>query len=67
MSMGMTARNRVWTIIWTSLSVLFAIVLIYAFLWMVGAAFKTNEEIFVNHHIIPSGKLVWYSFARGWK
>lgn len=67
MSMGMTARNRVWTIIWTSLSVLFAIVLIYPLLWMVGAAFKTNEEIFVNHHIIPSGKWVWDSFARGWK
>lgn len=67
MSMGMTARNRVWTIIWTTLSVLFAIVLIYPLLWMVGAAFKTNEEIFVNHHIIPSGKWVWDSFARGWK
>ncbi len=67
MSLGVSSRNRIWTVFLSAISILFAVVLIYPLLWMVGAAFKTNEEIFVNYHIFPSGKWVMDSFARGWK
>lgn len=67
MRLGITMKNQIWSSIQLFICIIVAIVLIYPLLWMVGASFKTNEEIFVNHNILPSGEWVWDSFARGWK
>lgn len=48
------------------LLILLAIVMIYPLLWMVGASFKSNEEIFGTIGILPKNP-VHGAFAAGWK
>lgn len=67
------ARNGVQVLRGTRLSlVLTSLVLIpiclawvYPFLWMVSAAFKTNQEIFAGPGLIPKS-LQWENFRRAW-
>ncbi len=46
--------------------IILAYVMIYPLLWMVGAAFKTNDEIFGTIGILPKNP-VFGAFAAGWK
>ena len=48
------------------LLILLAIVMIYPLIWMVGAAFKSNEEIFGTLGILPKNP-VYGAFKAGWK
>lgn len=48
------------------LLILLAIVMIYPLIWMVGAAFKSNEEIFGAIGVLPKNP-VYGAFAAGWK
>ncbi len=43
-----------------------AFVMLYPLLWMAGAAFKTNDEIFGNINILPKVP-VFDGFSLGWK
>lgn len=49
-----------------ALLILLAIVMIYPLIWMVGAAFKSNEEIFGTLGILPKNP-VYGAFKAGWK
>ena len=49
-----------------TLLILLAIVMIYPLIWMVGAAFKSNEEIFGTLGILPKNP-VYGAFKAGWK
>lgn len=48
------------------LLILLAIVMIYPLIWMVGAAFKSNEEIFGTLGVLPKNP-VYGAFKAGWK
>ena len=48
------------------LLILLAIVMIYPLIWMVGAAVKSNEEIFGTLGILPKNP-VYGAFKAGWK
>ena len=48
------------------LLILLAIVMIYPLIWMVGAAFKSNEEIFGTLGILPKNP-AYGAFKAGWK
>lgn len=54
-------------IIRTIVVLIIGIVLIYPLLWMVGAAFKDNNEIFTTKSIFPANEWVKDSFSKGWK
>lgn len=45
--------------------ILLAFVMIYPLLWMVGASFKTNEEIFGSFGLLPKNP-VFGAFEAGW-
>lgn len=45
--------------------IILAYVMIYPLLWMVGAAFKTNDEIFGTIGILPKNP-VYGAFKAGW-
>jgi len=64
----MTARqkNRLWTAVHLLVCILIGFVMAYPLLWMVGAAFKQNGEIYNNSHIFPRGEWVLTSWRDGW-
>jgi oligogalacturonide transport system permease protein len=43
-----------------------ALVMLYPLLWLVGASFKSNSEIFASPGFMPSG-IDFKSYAAGWK
>jgi len=43
-----------------------ALVMIYPIIWLVGATFKTNNEIFTSINFIPS-KIDFTPYVNGWK
>lgn len=43
-----------------------ALVWVYPFLWMVSAAFKTNNEIFASGMNLLPSQLMWENFERAW-
>ncbi len=43
-----------------------ALVMLYPLLWLVGASFKSNSEIFSSPGFVPSG-IDFKSYAAGWK
>ena len=45
---------------------LIGFIMAYPLLWMVGAAFKQNGEIYNNSHILPRGEWVLTSWHDGW-
>jgi oligogalacturonide transport system permease protein len=67
MKMGVIAKRRVSSTLHFILCLAICIVMIYPLVWMVGAAFKTNDEIFTNNSIFPSGTWILDSFAKGFK
>jgi oligogalacturonide transport system permease protein len=62
----MKKNKRLRTIIAYALLLLLGYVMIYPLLWMLGASFKTNAEIFGSVNIIPK-EPVFNAFANGWK
>ena len=46
--------------------VLLGFIMVYPLLWMVGASFKTNNEIFSSISLIPKHPL-WNGYSDGWK
>ena len=48
------------------LLILLAIVMIYPLVWLLGAAFKSNDEIFATIGILPKNP-VFGAFAAGWR
>ncbi|MGN0905772.1 MAG: carbohydrate ABC transporter permease, partial [Bullifex sp.] len=45
---------------------LIGIIMVYPLLWIVSAAFKTNNEIFSSASLIPK-EILWNGFTDGWK
>jgi oligogalacturonide transport system permease protein len=45
---------------------LLGFIMIYPLLWMVGASFKPNGEIFADMSLIPKGEWVFSSYKTGW-
>lgn len=51
--MGVTATNRVTTVLKYVVLILVGIIMVYPLLWMVSATFKPNSEVFTNIGLIP--------------
>lgn len=49
------------------LLILLGYVMVYPLLWMVGASFKTNGEIFSGMNILPRKGWVFTAYADGWR
>lgn len=54
---------RVFTYVFLTL---IGIIMVYPLLWIVSAAFKTNNEIFSSASLIPK-EILWNGFVDGWK
>ncbi len=48
------------------LLILFGIVMIYPLIWMFFASFKTVNEIFISHKLLPD-QFLWINFVNGWQ
>ena len=57
-------RSRV--LLRTTVLLAVAVVMLYPLLWLVGASFKSNTEIFTEVGFLPS-RLDFGSYAKGWK
>lgn len=64
----MTTRQKkhLWTAVHLLICILVGFVMAYPLLWMVGAAFKQNGEIYNNSHIFPRDEWVLTSWRDGW-
>ncbi|MFA6688093.1 MAG: carbohydrate ABC transporter permease [Sphaerochaetaceae bacterium] len=62
----MRKRSKPALILSYILLIILAYVMIYPLLWMIGAAFKSNEEIFGTVGILPKHP-VFGAFSAGWK
>nr|WP_296009892.1 carbohydrate ABC transporter permease [uncultured Blautia sp.] len=59
-------RNRTINTVFRYVVLIFvAIIMIYPILWLIGASFKTNNEIFTSLGFIPS-KLDFTAYIEGW-
>lgn len=58
-------RRRVGTIIRYVVLTIFAIIMIYPLLWLIGATFKTNNEIFTQVSFIPR-RIDFTPYIKGW-
>ncbi|MFD0717591.1 carbohydrate ABC transporter permease [Paenibacillus sp. GCM10027626] len=47
--------------------ILWAIICLYPLLWMIGASFKTSQEVLMTYSIFPSGKWHWETYMDVWK
>ncbi len=61
MKLSRSAKSGLMYLLLIALSVM----MIYPLIWMVGASFKENSEIFSSIGFIPK-KFVWDSYALGW-
>lgn len=48
------------------LLILLGFVMVYPLLWMVGASFKQNDEIFASLSLVPQKEWVWTAYRDGW-
>lgn len=62
----MSGRRRLSTILSYVILVLFGVLMIYPFIWMVFACFKSNAEIFGSTKLLPS-HFSFQAFVSGWK
>ena len=62
----MSGRIRLSTILSYVILVLFGVLMIYPFIWMVFACFKSNAEIFGSTKLLPS-HFSFQAFVSGWK
>jgi len=46
--------------------IILAYIMVYPLLWLIGASFKTNQEIFVSPKLIPDNP-VFNAYKNGWK
>jgi oligogalacturonide transport system permease protein len=58
--------QRAQTLVRTTVLLAVALLMLYPLIWLVGASFKTNAEIFTEAGFWPS-KLDFSSYAKGWK
>ncbi len=59
-------KNQINASIRYALLLLVGLFMLYPLIWLVGASFKTNAEIFTSIGVIPS-KLDFSSYIEGWK
>lgn len=48
------------------LLVLLGFAMVYPLLWMLGASFKQNDEIFASLSLVPQKEWVWTAYRDGW-
>lgn len=65
-SQSRKTKNTVSLILTYAFLILFGVFMIYPLLWVVSAAFKSNDEIFTSLSLIPR-KIVTDSFIKGWQ
>ncbi|BCS80174.1 carbohydrate ABC transporter permease [Anaerocellum diazotrophicum] len=65
-SQSKKAKNTISLFITYAFLILFGLFMIYPLLWVVSAAFKSNDEIFKSLSLIPQ-KIVTDSFIKGWQ
>ncbi|GCL61571.1 carbohydrate ABC transporter permease [Pseudaquabacterium pictum] len=58
--------SRTQTLVRTTLLLAVALVMLYPLIWLVGASFKTNAQIFTEIGPIPD-RLDFSAYAKGWK
>lgn len=58
-------RNRIQSFIRYTILTLVAIIMLYPIIWMVGASFKSNSEIFTSIGFIPSS-IDFQAYIDGW-
>ncbi len=58
--------SRVQTLVRTTVLLCVAVLMLYPLLWLVGASFKSNAEIFSEVGFLPS-RLDFSAYAKGWK
>lgn len=59
-------RSILNTVFRYSILIVMAVILFYPFLWLIGASFKTNAEIFTSISIFPK-KIDFAPYINGWK
>jgi ABC-type glycerol-3-phosphate transport system permease component len=57
--------NRLYALVVSLILIPICVLWIYPFLWLVSAAFKTNQEIFAGLNLIPT-TWHWENFSRAW-
>lgn len=62
----MRKRSKARTFVSYLFLILLAYIMIYPLLWMLGAAFKTNAEIFGTISLLPK-EPVYNAWADGWR
>ena len=58
--------SRTQTLVRTGLLLAVAVVMLYPLLWLVGASFKSNAQIFTEVGFVPDG-FDFAAYAKGWK
>jgi len=58
--------SRAQTLVRTTLLLGVAVLMLYPLVWLVGASFKSNAQIFSEVGFLPSS-LDWSAYAKGWK
>lgn len=48
------------------LLILLGFAMVYPLLWMLGASFKQNDEIFASLSLVPQKEWVWTAYRDGW-
>lgn len=46
---------------------IFALVMVYPLLWLIGSSFKTHQEIFSNMTALIPKKIIFENYIEGWK
>lgn len=65
-SQNKIVKNTISLFITYAFLILFGLFMIYPLLWVVSAAFKSNDEIFKSLSLFPQ-KIVTDSFIKGWQ
>ena len=59
-------RQKISAVVRYTLLIIVGILMLYPLLWLIGASFKSNTEIYTEIGFIPS-RLDFDAYARGWK
>lgn len=63
----MLKKNITFYLIYYFLITIFAFVMVYPLLWLIGASFKTHTEIFSNMTSLIPKKITFENYIEGWK
>jgi N-acetylglucosamine transport system permease protein len=64
-AVGSTSENRPLTIVTQTLLIIWAVLVIFPFLWMIMTSFKSNPEILTSPWTFPDS-LQWINFKHAW-